>query len=250
MIHTDTDGGVVGFTDVQEGNEAVAYLPDLLRVLLIGIFQMLEGACGIHVVARVDADLVRPGGGSVPGREGIELKLSRAGFGATREGVSRRGGGRTAGREGIVDLGLSPPGAVDIGPVTFPSESRRKTGERRESSTRVNEAPCASCRISRLPLCVSVVVRPSASRSRVRSPMVTAPTREPAAERGAVRRRRSCGSAMVVLAGTGVAADSFDRMRGAVSVGARSSLLPGGAAGGAGFWLTAPAPRAAERAMR
>ena len=48
MIHTDTDGGVIGFTDVQEGNEAVAYLPDLLRVLLIGIFQMLEGACGIH----------------------------------------------------------------------------------------------------------------------------------------------------------------------------------------------------------
>ena len=45
MIHTDTDGGVIGFTDVQEGNEAVAYLPDLLRVLLIGIFQMLEGAC-------------------------------------------------------------------------------------------------------------------------------------------------------------------------------------------------------------
>ena len=32
--------------------------------------------------------------------------------------MSRRGGGRTAGREGIVDLGLSPPGAVDIGPVT------------------------------------------------------------------------------------------------------------------------------------
>jgi len=59
MIHTDTDGGVIGFTDVQEGNEAVAYLPDLLRVLLIGIFQMLEGACGIHVVARVDADLFR-----------------------------------------------------------------------------------------------------------------------------------------------------------------------------------------------
>ncbi|UKI29524.1 MAG: hypothetical protein L6W00_15715 [Lentisphaeria bacterium] len=101
-----------------------------------------------------------------------------------------------------------------------------------------------------MPLCVSVVVRPSASRSR--GEVADGDRADPGAcrGRGAVRRRRSCGSAMVVLAGTGVAADSFDRMRGAVSVGARSSLLPGGAAGGAGFWLTAPAPRAAERAMR
>ena len=58
MVHADADGCVVLFADIEEGDEAVAYLLQLLCVLLVCIFQMLESAGGIHVVARIDAYLL------------------------------------------------------------------------------------------------------------------------------------------------------------------------------------------------
>ena len=59
MIYTDTDGCMILLADIQERNESVMYFLQLLCILFVCIFQMLEGACGIHVVARVDADLFR-----------------------------------------------------------------------------------------------------------------------------------------------------------------------------------------------
>ena len=57
MVHTDTDGRVVLLANVQEGNEAVAYLLDFFCILFVRIFQLLEGAGGIYIVTRIDTYL-------------------------------------------------------------------------------------------------------------------------------------------------------------------------------------------------
>ena len=56
----------------EEGDEAVAYLLQLPGILLVGVFQVLEGAGGIHIVARVDAHLLHILGGHV-GHAGVEV---------------------------------------------------------------------------------------------------------------------------------------------------------------------------------
>ena len=56
---------MVLLADVQERHEAVAYLLQLLCILLVGVLQVLEGAGGIHVVAGVDAYLLGIEGGHV-----------------------------------------------------------------------------------------------------------------------------------------------------------------------------------------
>ena len=58
VVHTDAQGGMVCLADVEQGDEACAYLLQFACILLVGIFQVLEGACGIDVVARVDAHLL------------------------------------------------------------------------------------------------------------------------------------------------------------------------------------------------
>ena len=57
MVHSDADGRVVFLTDVQEGDETVAYLLDFFCILFIRILQLLEGAGSIYIVARVDTYL-------------------------------------------------------------------------------------------------------------------------------------------------------------------------------------------------
>lgn len=51
MVHSDADGCVVFLTDVQEGDETVAYLLDFFCILFIRILQLLEGTGSIYVVA-------------------------------------------------------------------------------------------------------------------------------------------------------------------------------------------------------
>ena len=63
MVHSDADGRVVFLTDVQEGDETVAYLLDFFCILFIRILQLLEGTGSIYIVARVDTYLL-----SVQGR--------------------------------------------------------------------------------------------------------------------------------------------------------------------------------------
>ena len=55
MVYSDADSGVVFFADIQEGNQPGTDFLDLMRIFLIGIFQFLEGACGICVLARIVA---------------------------------------------------------------------------------------------------------------------------------------------------------------------------------------------------
>ena len=55
MVYSDADSGVVFFADIQEGNQPGTDFLDLLRIFFIGIFLFLERACGICVIARIDA---------------------------------------------------------------------------------------------------------------------------------------------------------------------------------------------------
>ncbi len=58
VVHTDADGCAVLTADTQEAAEAVVQTLQLLLVLLVGIFQMLELTGRINVVAWVDAHLL------------------------------------------------------------------------------------------------------------------------------------------------------------------------------------------------
>ena len=55
MVHADADGSMVLLADIKEGDKAVVYLLQLLGIFLIGILQMLESTCCIHIVSRIDA---------------------------------------------------------------------------------------------------------------------------------------------------------------------------------------------------
>ena len=55
MEMTDADGSMVLLADIKEGDKAVVYLLQLLGIFLIGILQMLESTCCIHIVSRIDA---------------------------------------------------------------------------------------------------------------------------------------------------------------------------------------------------
>ena len=56
MVYADADGSMVLLADIKEGYKAVVYLLQLLGILFIGILQMFESTCCIHIVSRIDAD--------------------------------------------------------------------------------------------------------------------------------------------------------------------------------------------------
>ena len=58
VVHAYAHGRVVFAADVEEGHEALLQLFQLLGILGIGIFDMLERACRVHIVARVHAHLL------------------------------------------------------------------------------------------------------------------------------------------------------------------------------------------------
>ena len=68
------DGGIMLTADVHERDETVAYAFNLLGILLVGVLQMLERACRIHIVARVDAYLLHVTGGHI-GHGGVEVDI-------------------------------------------------------------------------------------------------------------------------------------------------------------------------------
>ena len=74
VVHADADGRVVLLTDVQEGDKAVAYLLQLLRIFLVGILQVLEGTGSVYVVTGVDAYLLGIESGHV-GHARIEVYI-------------------------------------------------------------------------------------------------------------------------------------------------------------------------------
>ena len=53
---------MIFFADIEEGNEAVAYLLQFGGILLVGVFQLLERASRVYVVARIDAYFLRISG--------------------------------------------------------------------------------------------------------------------------------------------------------------------------------------------
>ena len=78
VVYTDADGGVVLLTDLQEGDEALANLFNLSGILLVRIFQMLEGTGCIHVVAGIDAHLFSVEGSHI-GHTRIEVDIGYQG---------------------------------------------------------------------------------------------------------------------------------------------------------------------------
>ena len=57
MVHADTDGGVMCLANLDEGDEFLLNLLQFLGIFLIGVFQMLEGASWVDIVARIDTHL-------------------------------------------------------------------------------------------------------------------------------------------------------------------------------------------------
>ena len=55
MVDTDAYGGMVLAADVYEGHKARLYLLELLGILRVGILKLAESACGVDIVAGVDA---------------------------------------------------------------------------------------------------------------------------------------------------------------------------------------------------
>ena len=65
MVHTDADGSAVFATDIKETAEAFVQTGKFLTVLLVGIFQSLELAGRVHIVAGIDAYLLHDCSGNV-----------------------------------------------------------------------------------------------------------------------------------------------------------------------------------------
>ena len=75
VIHTDADGGMVLFADIQERNKLAFYLLQFGGIFLVGVFQMLEHTTRIHIIARIDAHLLTIKSGHI-GRMGCEMHIS------------------------------------------------------------------------------------------------------------------------------------------------------------------------------
>ena len=75
MVYTDAYGGTVLTAYIQEGDETVTYALYLLRIFIICLFQMLERACRIHIIARIDAYLLHISGGYIC-YGGVEMYIS------------------------------------------------------------------------------------------------------------------------------------------------------------------------------
>ena len=54
VVDADTDSGMMLLADIEEGHQFGFNLLQLGGILLVGIFQVLEGASGIDIVARID----------------------------------------------------------------------------------------------------------------------------------------------------------------------------------------------------
>ena len=78
VIHADADGCVVLLTDVEKGYQLGAYLFNLVRILLIGVGELLEGAGGVDIVAGVDAHLLGIERRHI-GHAGIEVHVGHEG---------------------------------------------------------------------------------------------------------------------------------------------------------------------------
>ena len=66
---------MVLLTNLEERNKALADLLNLGSILLVGIVQMLEGTCCIHVIAGVDAYLLGKTGSHIS-HPGVEVYVS------------------------------------------------------------------------------------------------------------------------------------------------------------------------------
>ena len=62
VIHTDTDSRMILFADIQKRHKAVMNFLYFLRILLVGIFQLLKSTCSVYIIPRIDAYLFRISG--------------------------------------------------------------------------------------------------------------------------------------------------------------------------------------------
>ena len=71
MVHTDAHSRMMFLADIEERHELAFDLLQLSRILFISIFQMLERAPRVDIVARIDAHLLAITGSDISrmGRE-------------------------------------------------------------------------------------------------------------------------------------------------------------------------------------
>ena len=70
VVHADAHGGVVLLAGVDEGHQLGLDLPQLGGILIVGVFQMLERAPWVDVVAGIDTHLLAVEGSHVGGMGG------------------------------------------------------------------------------------------------------------------------------------------------------------------------------------
>ena len=80
VVHADTDGRSVLAADVKKLAETRLEAVEFGIVFFVGIFQVLEGACGVHIVARIDTHFLHDGGGHV-GHTRVEVDVGHKGRG-------------------------------------------------------------------------------------------------------------------------------------------------------------------------
>ena len=83
MVHTDTHSRMMLPAGLQEGYQPRLYLLQLGSILLVGIFQVLELACGIDIVSGIDANLLALEGSHL-GHTGMEVYVGNKGHHAPR----------------------------------------------------------------------------------------------------------------------------------------------------------------------
>ena len=74
MVYADAYGRAVLLADVNKGDQTLVQTLQLCGILLVGIFQVLEGAGGVDVVAGIDAHLLTVAGGHVS-HVGVEMNV-------------------------------------------------------------------------------------------------------------------------------------------------------------------------------
>ena len=74
MVHTEADCGAVGAAEVEEGEQGVGDALLFGGLLLVGVFEVPEGAGGVDEVAGIDSHFIAGGGGAVGGF-GVEMDV-------------------------------------------------------------------------------------------------------------------------------------------------------------------------------
>ena len=78
VVHSDAHGRAVGATNVEQLHKALFQARQFGGIFLVGVFQLLEGARRIHIVAGIDAHFLHNARGHI-GHLGVEMHIGHEG---------------------------------------------------------------------------------------------------------------------------------------------------------------------------